>query len=78
MRRFRVVLWHVPMHRECIGACRRSANKQEESRRIARGIRKVAADGSSLKLVGAEVVSQPPTISQIMPASAATDTHDVP
>jgi len=70
------------MHRECIGACRRSANKQEESHRIARGIRKVAADGSSLKLVGAEVVSQSPTtISQIMPASAATSrlsTHDVP
>ena len=33
----------------------------------------MAADGSSLKLVGAEVVSQSPTtISQIMPASAAT------
>lgn len=66
------------MHRECNGACRCSANKQEESRRTARRIRKVAADGSSLKLVGAEVVSQPPTISQIVPASAATGRHGVP
>lgn len=39
-----------------------------------------AADGggSSLKLVGAEVASQPPTISQIVPASAATGRYGVP
>jgi len=39
--------------------------------------REVAADGggSSLKLVAAEVASQPPTISQIVPASAATGRH---
>jgi len=36
-----------------------------------------AADGggSSLKLVGAEVAPQPPTISRIVPASAATGRH---
>jgi len=48
------------------------AAQTNKKSRTARGIRKVATDGSSLKLVGAEVVSQPPTISQIVPASVAT------
>jgi len=42
------------------------AAQTNKKSRTARGIRKVATDGSSLKLVGAEVVSQPPTISQCL------------